>query len=49
MHGDIVDINPAQGGEYLIRVEFFGDEIDRISEIDPVTQKTLALLEHVTI
>lgn len=38
-----------QGGEYLIRVEFFGDEIDRISEIDPVTQKTLALLEHVTI
>ncbi len=49
VHGDIVDINPAQGGEYLIRVEFFGDEIDRISEIDPVTQKTLALLEHVTI
>lgn len=30
-------------------MEFFGDEIDRISEIDPVTQKTLALLEHVTI
>ena len=49
VHGDIVDINPAQGGEYLIRVEFFGDEIDRISEIDPVTQKTLALLEHLTI
>ena len=49
VHGDIVDINPAQGGEYLIRVEFFGDEIDRMSEIDPVTQKTLALLEHVTI
>ena len=49
VHGDIVDINPAQGGEYLIRVEFFGDEIDRISEIDPVTQKTLALLEHITI
>ncbi len=49
VHGDIVDINPAQGGEYLIRVEFFGDEIDRISEIDSVTQKTLALLEHVTI
>ena len=49
VHGDIVEINPAQGGEYLIRVEFFGDEIDRISEIDPVTQKTLALLEHVTI
>ena len=49
VHGDIVDINPAEGGDHLIRVEFFGDEIDRISEIDPVTQKTLNLLEHVTI
>ena len=49
VHGDVLDINPAQGGEYLIRVEFFGDEIDRITEIDPVTQKTHASLEHVTI
>ena len=49
VHGDILDINPAQGGEFLIRVEFFGDEIDRIAEIDPVTQRTHALLEHVTI
>lgn len=49
VHGDILDINPAQGGEFLIRVEFFGDEIDRITEIDPVTQRTHASLEHVTI
>lgn len=49
VHGDILDINPAQGGEFLIRVEFFGDEIDRIAEIDPVTQRTHATLEHVTI
>lgn len=49
VHGDVLDINPAQGGDYLIRVEFFGDEIDRIAEIDPVTQRTHALLEHVTI
>ena len=49
VHGDVLDINPAQGGEYLIRVEFFGDEIDRITEIDPVTQRTHASLEHVTI
>ena len=42
VHGDILDINPAQGGEFLIRVEFFGDEIDRIAEIDPVTQRTHA-------
>ncbi|MBQ6786500.1 MAG: excinuclease ABC subunit UvrB [Lachnospiraceae bacterium] len=49
VHGDILDIHPAQGGEFLIRVEFFGDEIDRITEIDPVTQRTHASLEHVTI
>lgn len=49
VHGDVLDINPAQGGDNLIRVEFFGDEIDRISEIDPVTQRTHSLLEHVTI
>lgn len=49
VHGDIVDINPAQGGDYYIRVEFFGDEIDRIAQIDPVTQRTNVLLEHVTI
>lgn len=49
VHGDILDINPAQGGEFLIRVEFFGDEIDRILEIDPVTQRTHASLDHVTV
>jgi excinuclease ABC subunit B len=49
VHGDIIDINPAQGGDNLIRIEFFGDEIDRIAEIDPITQRTNALLEHVTI
>ena len=49
VHGDVVDIHPAQGGDALVRVEFFGDEIDRISEIDPVTQRTNVLLEHVTI
>lgn len=49
VHGDVVDIHPAQGGDYLIRVEFFGDEIDRITEIDPVTNKANATLEHTTI
>lgn len=49
VHGDVVDINPAQGGDCLIRVEYFGDEIDRICEIDPVTSKVLATLEHITI
>ncbi|MBO5031648.1 MAG: excinuclease ABC subunit UvrB [Lachnospiraceae bacterium] len=49
VHGDVVDIHPAQGGDYLIRVEFFGDEIDRIAEIDPVTNKVNAILEHTTV
>lgn len=49
VHGDVLEINPAQGGEFIIRVEFFGDEIDRIAEVDPVTGKVHALLEHITI
>ena len=49
VHGDTVEIMPAQGGDYLIRVEFFGDEIDRICEADPLTGQLHATLEHVSI
>ncbi|MBP9996697.1 MAG: excinuclease ABC subunit UvrB [Lachnospiraceae bacterium] len=49
VRGDCVEIYPAQGGDYLIRVEFFGDEIDRISEIEPVTGKMHSTLEHIAI
>ena len=49
VRGDVLEIYPAQGGDYLIRVEFFGDEIDRISEADPLTGAVHATLEHVTI
>lgn len=49
VRGDVVEICPAQGGEYLIRVEFFGDEIDRITEADPLTGQVHAVLEHVMI
>lgn len=49
VRGDVVEIYPAQGGDYLIRVEFFGDEIDRISEIDPLTGKAHCQLNHVSI
>ncbi|MFI3213213.1 MAG: excinuclease ABC subunit UvrB [Eubacteriales bacterium] len=49
VRGDVVEIFPAQGGEYIIRVEFFGDEIDRIVEIDPLQGKIHSSLEHVTI
>ena len=49
VRGDVVEIYPAQGGDYLIRVEFFGDEIDRIAETDPLTGQVHAILEHVAI
>ena len=47
--GDVVDINPAQGSDVIIRVEFFGDEIDRIAEVDPLNGQVLATLQHVVI
>ena len=49
VRGDVLEIYPAQGGDYLIRVEFFGDEIDRIAETDPLTGQVHALLEHIAI
>ncbi len=49
VRGDTIDIYPAQGGEFLIRVEFFGDEIDRITEVDPLLGKVHAELSHATI
>ena len=36
VHGDVLEIFPAESDEYAYRVEFFGDEIDRITEIDSV-------------
>ena len=44
-----MEIYPAQGGDYLIRVEFFGDEIDRIAEVDPLTGQLHSILEHIAI
>ncbi len=49
VHGDVLEINPAEGGDRIIRVEFFGDEIDRITELDAVTRKAICTLEHVSI
>ncbi len=49
VRGDVVEIYPAQGGDYLIRVEFFGDEIDRIVETDPLMGQVHASLEHIAI
>ena len=47
--GDTVEIYPSNENEKAIRVEFFGDEIDRISEINPLTGQKLALRNHVLI
>ncbi|MGN0365698.1 MAG: excinuclease ABC subunit UvrB [Suilimivivens sp.] len=49
VRGDVVEVYPAQGGDYLIRIEFFGDEIDRIAETDPLTGQVHAVLEHIAI
>ncbi len=49
VRGDVIEINPAQGGDNLIRVEFFGDEIDRIAQVDPLNGQVQATLEHIII
>ncbi len=49
VRGDVVEIYPAEGGDYLIRVEFFGDEIDRICQVDPLTGQVHATLNHISI
>ena len=47
--GDILDIFPASSSESAIRVEFFGDEVEKISEFDPVSGKVFNRLQHVAI
>lgn len=47
--GDTVDIFPASSSERAVRVEFFGDEIDRVCEIEAMTGRVLAQLKHAAI
>ena len=49
VRGDVVEIFPAYSGESAIRVEFFGDEIDRISQINPLTGQIKNVVSHVAI
>lgn len=49
VRGDTLEIYPAEGGDFLIRVEFFGDEIDRICEVEPLLGNVHAELSHITI
>ena len=46
VHGDVLEIIPANEREHGLRIEFFGDEIDRIREIEVVTGNALSTLEH---
>ncbi len=48
VRGDVLEINKAEGGENIIRVEFFGDEIERIAEVERVTGRVLLVLKHQT-
>ena len=49
VRGDVVEIFPATSNDTAIRVEFFGDEVDRISEINVVTGEVKAQLKHIAI
>ncbi|MGI5893145.1 MAG: excinuclease ABC subunit UvrB [Candidatus Merdivicinus sp.] len=46
VRGDVVEIFPAGSGDTAVRVEFFGDEVDRISEINPLTGEVKAVMSH---
>ena len=49
VRGDTIDIFPAYSSDHAVRVEFFGDEIDRISDINVVTGAPIRTLSHVAI
>ena len=49
VRGDTVEVYPAQGGDYLIRIEWFGEEIDRICEVEQLSGRVHASLNHVMI
>ncbi len=49
VRGDVLEIFPANSSESAVRVEFFGDEIDRITEIDVLTGEIKCQLEHVAV
>ncbi len=49
VRGDVLDIFPAYEDDMALRIEFFGDEVERISEIDPLTGKVIKRVQEVTI
>ena len=49
VRGDVVEIFPAGSGDKILRVEFFGDEIDRITELNPLKGEVLGTLRHAAV
>ena len=49
MRGDVLEVYPAYSGGDAYRIEFFGDEVDRITEIDTLTGEIKAQLGHIAI
>lgn len=49
VRGDVLEIFPADWGDKAVRVEFFGDEVDRITEFDPLTGEARCRLEHMAV
>ncbi|MCE9543900.1 MAG: excinuclease ABC subunit UvrB [Verrucomicrobia bacterium] len=49
VRGDVVEIFPAQNDEEAVRIEFFGDEVDRMALFDPLTGKSRGELTHLTL
>ncbi len=49
VHGDVLEIFPANNTDTAIRVEFFGDEIDRITEVDVLTREIKCILKHAAV
>ena len=48
-HGDVLEVYPAAAEGEAVRIEFFGDEVDRITSFDPLTGEVKARLEHVAV
>lgn len=49
VRGDVLEVFPISSGEDAVRIEFFGDEIDRITEIDTLTGEVLGVRQHIGI
>ena len=44
--GDIIDVYEVGNNEHALRIEFFGDEIDKLTFIEPISGKTIARVDH---